>query len=411
MKGVLLVTQHYPPDGDSAGVIRTLKFSKYLPLYRWIPHILTLKEWVYQSKDYSLVADIPQEAIVHRTFALDSSRHLAIKGRHLAFCAVPDRFVTWIPFGVWGGLRVIKRQQVRVLYSTSPPPTAHLIAAALKSMTDLPWVADFRDPWVEESGHPHPGTLRYRVESGLERFVVRRADCLITTTPYHRSDLLSRYPELVPSKVQVIYNGYDESDFQGLATLAQGDRFELIHAGLVTHDFRNPFPLLRAVVALLGSGVLRKEDIRVTFLGGGSYVLSRDFAEQVRSLGLEDVVAIVDRVPHRDALQRLRRAAVLLLLQASDDTRSLIPGKAFEYLRIDRPILALTLGGATADLLKGMEECYVVNPADESGLRSAVMSLYGAWKRSPGPLQVSRRILQYERKNLTGELAGLLEKL
>jgi len=71
---------------------------------------------------------------------------------------------------------------------------------------------------------------------------------------------------------------------------------------------------------------------------------------QHRALGLEDLIELAPFIPHRDALVRLSRAAALLLLQASEDTRSLIPAKAFEYLRLGLPIVGLAFEGATSDI-------------------------------------------------------------
>jgi glycosyltransferase involved in cell wall biosynthesis len=411
VKRVLMVAYHFPPEGGGSGVLRTLKFTKYLPRHGWIPHILTLKRSFYVEKDNGLLSDIPPEAVVHRTFALDSSRHLAIRGRYLSLFSVPDRFVSWLPFGVLRGMRLIRNTGIDVLYSTSPPATAHLIAGALKRLTGLPWVVDFRDPWIEEGFFPIRGTLRYRVESFLERLVVHSADRLIFTTPYLRKDFLSRYPNLSPDKAAVIYNGYDEADFQHLDDQAQNERFEIIHAGLVTPEFRSPIPMLKVIASLVAEGNLLPEKIRITFLGGGPYLVSKRFTKTINDLRLNGAVEVADRVSHHQALQRLRKAAVLLLLQASDDTRFLIPAKAFEYLRIGRPVLALTLEGATADLFKGMDYCYVVNPIDESRLRNAVMSLYKSWCESPDRIQVSPSIQRYERSNLTAELAQLLGEL
>ena len=103
MKKLLMVVHHYPPDGSSSGVLRPLKFSKYLSAYGWNPHVLTLQEWVYPVKDYNLLRDVPSEAVIHRTFALDSGRHLAIQGRYCSLFAIPDRIVPWLPFGVVRG--------------------------------------------------------------------------------------------------------------------------------------------------------------------------------------------------------------------------------------------------------------------------------------------------------------------
>jgi glycosyltransferase involved in cell wall biosynthesis len=411
LKKVLMIAYHYPPEGGSSGVLRALKFSKFLPAEGWIPHILTLRESFYPVRDEALLQDVPGEAVVHRTLAFDNARHLAIKGRHLAFLGVPDPFVSWFFFGVAKGLRVVRGQSVQAIYSTSPPATAHLIGAALKSLTGAFWVADFRDPWIEEGSFPIPGSVRYRIESALERMVTRRCDCLLVTTPYLKQEFLSRYPELPADKIQVIYNGYDESDFSDNGVAPRRDLLEIIHAGLVTREFRNPLPLLETVAALIAEGCLSGDKIKITFLGGDWWVASPDFGAQVKRLGLDEVVNVAGRVSHKEALERLAHAGVLLLLQASHDTRSLIPAKAFEYLRVGRPILALTLEGATADLLKNRDHCLTVDPADSVGLRNAVLSLYDVWRKGGNRLQIDAATRQYERSHLTGQLAKILNRL
>lgn len=413
MKNVLIVAFHYPPIGSSSGVLRTLKFSKYLPENGWIPHVLTVKEYLYPVKDYGLINDIPAQAVVHRTVALDAMRHLGINGRYPGLLAIPDRFISWFPFGTIRGLRIIKAIEISAIFSTSPHPTAHLIAGALNTLTGVPWVADFRDPWVEEPpDRMATRSLRNRIDSVLEKRVIRHADRVTVTTPNLRDDFRVRYPWVSPDKICTIYNGFDEEDFRGLEKGGIANkRFEIVHAGLVSREYRDPGPLLQAASRLVGVGTIQSEDLQITFLGGGAYVRSKHFAEQVRDLGLEKTVEVIERVGYQAALERLQRAAVLLLLQASEDTKSLIPAKAFEYLRIGRPILAITFDGATSDLLRGMEQCYVASPDDQSALQHLLVTLYRLWQTSASSVEVSRPVSRYERRSLTAELASVLNGL
>ncbi|HET9952719.1 MAG TPA: glycosyltransferase [Candidatus Eisenbacteria bacterium] len=408
---VLIVSYQYPPEGGSSGVLRTLKFSRYLPRHGWTPHILTLRESFYPVRDESLRSQIPTEAVVHRSFGLDSARHLSIGGRYLAATTVPDRFVAWIPFAVTQGLSVVRRHGIDVLYSTSPPPSTHLIAATLHRLTGLPWIADFRDPWIEEGQHPRPGTLRCRVEKSMERWVLGSATRVLATTPRLRDELVGRHPSLDPSKFRVVFNGYDESDFAALPPAGPAERFELIHAGLVTPEFRDPAPLLRAVADLLTGTDVRRETVRVTFLGGGPYVESEAFRESIRASRLEDVVEVAGRVTHGESLARQLRAAVLVVLQSSEDTKTLVPAKAFEYIRLGRPILSLTPPGATTEVLEGLPHCAVVDPAREDLLRDAVKRLYRDWSAAAGTLRPPDVAKRFERSELTRQLAALLDEV
>src|SRR5689334_10813428 len=349
MKPILMIAYHYPPEGSSSGVLRTLKFSKHLPKHGWQPHVLTLRESLYGERDEGLLRDVPAEARIHRTHAFDATRHLAIRSRHLSAFAVPDRFATWLLFGITRGIHVIRTHRIQALYSTSPLPTAHLIAMALQSLTHVPWIADFRDPWIEPGAYPPPGTLRCRLESALEALVIRRASRITVTTDRFRDEVIARYPGLEAERVVTIFNGYDEDDFRGLEGGERSDTFELLHTGMVTPEYRDPLPLLRAVRTCIDRGDVASNRVRVAFLGGGPYLNGPDFKAAVAQLRLESIVSVEARIPHRAVLRRMAGAAALLLLQASDDTRILIPAKAFEYLRAGKPILALTGDGATAD--------------------------------------------------------------
>jgi glycosyltransferase involved in cell wall biosynthesis len=405
-----MVAYHYPPEGGSSGVLRTLKYTMYLPEHGWSPHVLTLREKAYPVQDPTLLAQIPPAVTVHRTAGFDVARRFSFGGLHPGFLTVPDRFASWVPFGVAEGLRVIKRHGVRALYSTSPPPTAHLIGAALKRLTGLPWIADFRDPWIEDGLYPRPGSTRFHVESRLERLVVSSADRITATTPLLAREFLRRHPSLSPERVVSIYNGYDERDFDGWKPEAP-DGFELLHTGLISPDFRDPAPLLTALASLIDSGRLRSEETRLVFLGGGRYLQSRAFGDLVERLRLRGVVDVAPRVSYHESLARLGRASVLVLLQASDDTRTLIPAKGFEYLRAGRPILALTGDGATAELVRSTRSGLVVEPNDVEGIARALLEL-----RAAGPPPEGREggypgIARYERRALAGELARILDDL
>jgi hypothetical protein len=86
----------------------------------------------------------------------------------------------------------------------------------------------------------------------------------------------------------------------------------------------------------------------------------------------------------------------------------MIPAKAFEYLRAGQPILALAPAGATADLLKEMPHCHVINPEDSLGLSNAVAALYCEWRDSSAAVLTTRASQRFERAALTAELAAIL---
>ena len=102
---VLIVADHFPPIAGSSGVLRALKLCRYLPENGWQPTVLTLNPRAYERTDPSQLSDIPPDVRVIRTFALDTKRHLSIRGRYFRRMALPDRWASWVLSAVPAGLR------------------------------------------------------------------------------------------------------------------------------------------------------------------------------------------------------------------------------------------------------------------------------------------------------------------
>ncbi len=412
-KRVLMVAFHYPPEHSSSGVLRTLKFSKYLPDYRWQPTILTVRENCYDQTDNALLQQIPPSVRVCRTSAFDTKKVFSIRGKYLRITTIPDRFVAWLPFAVSAGLRLIRIERIDAIYSTSPMATAHLIASALKSLTKIPWIADFRDPWTEPALIANRRAPLFRLECFLERRVIQQADRLVFTTEQLREELVSRYPDVDRRKAVVIPNGYDEEDFPDLSRVRPDPLpIRIMHTGLVDASYRSPRGFLEALAHLLKNGDILADQVHVEFMGGGEYLRSADFRSQLENLGLERVVSIAGRVSYAECLQRQARSHILLLLQCGSDTRALIPAKAFEYLRVGRPILAIVPPGASSELFQRTGGAKVADPNDPAAICNALLELLvnaraGNWSSDARPAALQ----SYTRRALTGRLASELTQL
>ena len=70
MKRVLVISYYFPPSGGP-GVQRVLKTVKHLREFGYEPTVLTVADGAYPQHDASLMADVPEGVVVHRTKALD----------------------------------------------------------------------------------------------------------------------------------------------------------------------------------------------------------------------------------------------------------------------------------------------------------------------------------------------------
>jgi glycosyltransferase involved in cell wall biosynthesis len=415
VKHALFVAFHYPPESSSSGVLRTLKYTRYLGRLGWRTTVLTLKREAYEVTDAKLEDQVPGDVRVVRTRFIDLKRHLSIRGRYLSVLAIPDRWIGWLPFAMAAGNRIMKDQPADVIYSTSPHATAHLIGLALSHRARTPWVADFRDPWYEVP--PEPGTpwATQFTARRLERLVVRKADRVVASTARLRAALAGRYPWEPSDKFVTIPNGYDEEDFSlaGGASAPSSDELLILHAGSINGDFRDPRPLFEAVRRAGEAGLAEPTRIRFRFLGGGHFGDSSEMKRAVERAGLMSRVEFLPRVSYAASLAELSRATVLLLLQASPDTVDLVPAKLFEYLRAGRPVLAVVPEGATAEVMREVGGGWVVNPSDSSALCEAVVTAYQAWTSGRlDSLTADQGALEkYSRERLAAQLADHFDAL
>jgi glycosyltransferase involved in cell wall biosynthesis len=413
---VLLVTMYFPPAGGG-GVQRPLKTATHLPALGVETHVLAPDDPKWLHRDEELRP--PTQAFVHRARYLGPRARLPAEELHglegpervlaqarLAYRRVllPDASVTWLPTAVPTAVRLVRREGIDVIITTSPPVSMNLIGAAVKRLTGIPWVADLRDAVLWNADRRFERTAVQAKEKALERvvrLVAGKADAVVAVSETI-ADEVHRFDPA--GQVRVIPNGCDFDDFAGL-DYRPSERFRITHAGSFFGK-RNPRPFLKA---LASSGL---GDVVARFAGG----LRTADEEWAAGLGLGDRLELLPYLPHRRALELQRDSeANLLLLPEAAGRGAVVPsGKIFEYLAAERPILAaVPPDGAAAKLVRETGAGIVVAPEDERGIRDALIGLHARWKAgqlSNGYMSPEQR-RKLSREARVEELADLLLQL
>jgi len=411
MQKILMVAFHYPPYEGGSGVHRTLKFSRYLPDHGWQPIVLSAHPRAYTQLGEEQIQEIPSGVIVKRAFALDTARHLSIRGRYSKFLALPDRWANWWFAGVAAGLRLIRKNRPSCIWSTYPIATAHLIGLTLHKLTGLPWVADFRDSMTEDSYPRDPWSRRSYL--WIERRAVKYASCLVFTAPSTCKMYLQRHPNLTVDRCMFLPNGYDEKDFKGLTVLPRrgnlnGGPIRLLHAGLIYTDDRDPTVFFNAVSRLKNEGLINAALLKIDLRASGSEAY---YTELITQLGIADIVHLLPALSHRKALQDCADSDALLLFQAASCNHQ-VPAKVYEYLRLGKPILALTsYAGDTAALLEQTGGATVVDLADEKSIFSVLPQFLGRVRDGTHPFPDAEKVRRYKRAQQALDLARRLNEL
>jgi glycosyltransferase involved in cell wall biosynthesis len=359
MKRVLMVAYHFPPLAGSSGIQRTLRFAQHLPAVGWMPIILTAHPRAYERTSGDLDAQLPAGVLVKRAFALDTARHLSVRGRYLLAMSRPDRWVSWRFGAVRDGMRLIREHKPDLIWSTYPIATAHLIGAELARRSGLPWVADFRDPMAQDGYPADPAT--WQQFKAIEQSAMRHAALNVFTTPGAARHYRDCYPE-AEARIAVVGNGYDEESFVAAERSAvhgsplKAGRLTLLHSGIVYPSERDPTHLFEALGRLRQAGLLDAMRLNLRFRAAEHVELLERLTAQH---GLAPYVELCPPVPYLDALREMLSADALLVMQGSG-CNDQIPAKVYEYLRARRPVLGLVdPQGDTAALLEasGVEHC------------------------------------------------------
>lgn len=423
-KKALIITYYWPPAGGP-GVQRWLKFVKYLPDFNIDPIVYIPENPRYPLRDNSLNSEVSSALTIIKQpinepykladlFSKKTSRTISkgvisekktqsfveklllyIRGNFF----IPDARKGWIKPSVVFLSEYISKENIETIITTGPPHSLHLIGLKLKEQLGVKWVADFRDPWTTIGYHKQ---LKLTESSKakhkeLEKQVLITADQIIVTSFKTKKE----FQQITNQSIEVITNGYDK---ESVVDFKMDSKFTLAHIGSLLSK-RNPEILWRVLSDLIAENDSFLKDLQLNFIG----FVSGDVLYSIEKYHLSDYINNIGYVSHKEAIKYQKKSQILLLIEIdSDETKCIIPGKLFEYMVSNRPIVAI--GPKDSDVEKIIQETNTgnyFNYTDYDLLKTTILEHYKAYKNKS--LQVHPIGLQkYSRKSLTEALSKLL---
>jgi hypothetical protein len=415
-KKVLLIAFHFPPLKASSGLERTLALTRHLSGHGWEPLVLTAAASAYPDVSDERLSQIPAQTVIRRSFALDATRHLAVGGRYPRWFVLPDRWQTWMLGAIPAGLAMIRRHRPQVIWSTYPIASAHWIGYILHRLSGIPWVADFRDPMVEQDARTCALTPAWKAmrnaRLAIEQRAAHHASALSFCTQGARQICIDRYPNANPDRWRVIPNGFDESAFvsdevAAGSWVAADSAIVLLHSGTIypTPD-RDPSHFFRALRRVLDARSPSSRPVKVVLRSSG---VEAHYTDLLNTLQLAANVMFAPALPYEAALREMMCADGLIIFQGYTSNPA-IPAKLYEYFRARRPILALVdRDGETAKLMRE-EAVGELAPLDDEQLIAATLHKFLVDIESDrSKLMTMARIASFERKQAVAKFAEMFE--
>ena len=425
-KKLLIITYYWPPAGGP-GVQRWLKFVKYLPDFDVQPIVFVPENPTYPIVDSNLVAEVSDKAIILKTpifepYQLASflsknktkkiSSGIIPNQKKQSFLEkvmlwvrgnlfIPDARVFWVKPSVAYLEKYIRENEIDTIITSGPPHSLHLIGLELKQKINLKWLADFRDPWTTIGYHKSLRLSQYAAKKHkqLERQVLNMADTIIVTSKTTKAE----FQALTTKPIEVITNGFDveKVDKQSLDT-----KFSLAHIGSFLSE-RNPKIVWESLVELCTEIPDFKSHLEIKLIGA----ISQEVLETIEQFGLNSFLNNLGYVSHAEAVAHQRKSQVLLLIEInSEETKSILPGKLFEYMVSERPILAIGPKDSDfAEIITNTNSGVFFEYSEKAKLKQTIQEYFNQFL--VGKLQSHAvGLQQYSRKNLTQQLVALLRQ-
>jgi len=232
---------------------------------------------------------------------------------------------------------------------------------------------------------------------------MRKADRVVAMVKQHAEEL-GRLFNVSVEKLAVVRNGFDEEDFESEPS-QNGDFFapgylHLAHFGTIYPNSSGMF--FPALAELVRESPDVRERLRVNIIG----FPDENVLRHASNVELKEMIQIRGFIPHKDALQAMRSSHCLLLFLGDPDfSRLAVAGKTYEYLRVGRPILAVTHEGGVKDLVEEGEAGWVVAPDNTEAIKQILKAVLRSHQndgppRPPRPEFVAQFRWDHQAENL-----------
>ncbi len=423
-KKILIITYYWPPAGGP-GVQRWLKFVKYLPEFNFQPIVYIPENPTYPILDKNLESDVSDKAIIIKNkifepyqlanfFSRNKTKKISSgiipNAKKQSFLEkillwtrgnlfIPDARVYWVKPSVKYLKKYIQDNTIDTIITSGPPHSLHLIGLELKKELNVKWYADFRDPWTTIGYHKQLKLSNYasKKHKYLEKKILNSADTIIVTSKTTKTE----FEAITTKPIEVITNGYD---VEKVEKSVLDTKFSLAHIGSLLSE-RNPQILWQSLSELVSENLDFAKDLEIKLIGA----VSNEVLVSIVNYKLTDYLNNLGYLSHNEAISHQRKSQVLLLIEInSEDTKSIIPGKLFEYMVSERPIIAI--GPKDSDfeeIIKSTNTGVFFTYNEKEKLKALILEYYTQYKKDK--LKVfPLGLQQYSRKSLTEKLAQLI---
>ncbi len=369
-KRLLIVSFIFPPQ-LLARSLQLLKTANALSKAGWDLTVYTADTTLLQEPlDFDLTEKLNKDIKIITGFTLENwffsnlTASLSI--------GMPDDKYAWR----WAGKRDLKKllekESFDCMASFGLKWSSHLLAKEVKKFSNLPWLAHFSDPWVD---NPYVKKIWpvSAVNRAQERSVAELADKLCFTTEATQKLVLGKYSKDIQRKGLTVPHCFDKALYPEAEPFT--DKLHLVHVGCF-YGRHNPLNFFRALKLFLDKEPKFRSRIKAHFVG----LEPAKYQSEVNDLGLEDNLDFIPRVHYLESLGWMKRANALFSI---DVVKNSLLSKLPDYVGSGKPILAVSDKGSPTSRYVEKLHGLTAEQSDVNDIAEKLETLAKTWEKDP----------------------------
>lgn len=362
MKKVLILAYDFPPYVSVGGLRPSYWYENFkemglFPIVitrNWNPIHGNALDYIQPSKTKEIEIEETGKGILIKTpYKATLSNRLTLKGKKDPISNLLKKTSTgWNEIGQWflpigtkyelykAAKNFLKDNKVDIILATGEPFILFKYASKLSRKFNIPWVADYRDPWSNRiSINNKP--IQKNIAKILEKKYLKNVKLISTVSEY----FVAKIKEIVYNKPFVIIpNGYNDNILTNNIKAKQNDELLTIALAGTIYNW-HPYEIFLNVLSnYLKINPNRK--IRINFYGINEEKEIANIVEQFYNL--KDSIKIFPKIPNKQLIRELSKSNVLLLF----NDYSIMGTKIYDYLALNRKIILCFEDDKEANLLK-----------------------------------------------------------
>jgi hypothetical protein len=428
-KSVLLISPYFPPR-KRVGSLRAFKFAKYLKLYGYTPVIISLSTPKEQLSDKELEAlsdshlyqfANPFDQTTQRSgsqFSNNANSNSGNSNKVIQNTSISELFDLWFPIDTWLPVllpqlarvsSIIEKHHCKLIWSTGDPWSSHVIARILAHNKEIPWVADFRDPWTLcSTRYKNRPSIIKNIDSRSEIKILKEATKVIFTAKTTEQVYKNYYPQFA-DKFDTIYNSFDQvssiNDTHSSET-EKSSKLNFFFFGRF-RELSPAYPLMEIFNRIASKDPIILDNIEVSYIGS----MRQEDIRMAELMNLTHIFKQVSPILHDKSLSFLNNADLLLL--STDPGRfEIIPAKLWDYLPSNTPIFSIAPNPEIHEILKSTARGVSFSPTDiEASSNYLIDFIRNKNLKSTPKLKPDKSISKYSAIETTAKLASIFDSL